>query len=88
VQELVQGLGLNPANQTLINRLSDRASIPATAQDSVTRAIAAGILVNYPDKAVFNPQQTATRADLTSMVYQALGQAKRVAPINSAYILR
>lgn len=88
VQGLAQGLGLTSGDRALINRLSDRASIPAAAQDVVARAIAAGIVVNYPDKAIFNPQQTATRADLTSMVYQALSRSQRVAQINSAYILR
>jgi parallel beta-helix repeat protein len=88
VQALVQGLGLPGDNAQRLKVLSDRASIPANAQGQVSAAIGAGILVNYPDKALFNPNQPATRADMTTMVYQAMARSSRVAPVSSAYIVK
>ncbi len=88
VQALVKGLGLPDDNAQRLKVLGDRASIPAPAQGQVAAAIAAGILVNYPNKAQFNPNQPATRADMTTMVYQAMARSRRVAPVSSAYIVK
>jgi parallel beta-helix repeat protein len=88
LQALVKGLGLPDDNAQRLKVLSDRASIPANAQGQVAAAIGAGILVNFPNKAQFNPSQPATRADMTTMVYQAMARSSRVQPVNSAYIVK
>jgi parallel beta-helix repeat protein len=88
VQALVRGLGLPDDGAQRLKVLSDRASIPAAAQGQVSAAIGAGILVNFPKKAEFNPNQPATRADMTTMVYQAMARTSRVEPVSSAYIVK
>jgi parallel beta-helix repeat protein len=88
VQALVKGLGLPDDNTQRLKVLTDRANIPAPAQGQVAAAIGAGILVNYPNTAQFNPNQPATRADMTTMVYQAMARSSRVAPVSSAYIVK
>ncbi len=88
VQALVTGLGLPDGPPQSLNVLSDRATVPAPAQAQVAAAIGAGILVNYPNKAQFNPNQPATRADMTTMIYQAMARTSRVQPVSSAYIVK
>jgi S-layer homology domain len=85
---LVTGLGLPDGPPQALNVLSDRATVPAPAQAQVAAAIGAGILVNYPNKAQFNPSQPATRADMTTMIYQAMARTSRVEPVSSAYIVK
>jgi S-layer homology domain len=80
-------LGLPDGPPQSLNVLSDRATVPASAQAQVSAAIGAGILVNFPKKAEFNPNQPATRADMTTMVYQAMARTSRVQPVSSAYIV-
>jgi Protein of unknown function (DUF1565)/S-layer homology domain len=87
VQAMVNGLGLGMGDPTMLGRLTDRASIPTSAQGQVAAAIQQKILVNYPDLKVLNPTQPATRAAMTAMIYQAMARSRRVAAIASPYIL-
>jgi hypothetical protein len=91
VQALVNGLGLSTSGTAsgtaMLNALDDRAKIAANAQPQVAAAIGKKILVNFPNRRQLNPTQTATRADVVAMVYQAMRSAKRLPAINSAYIV-
>jgi hypothetical protein len=87
VQALVNGLGLAAGNPTALASLSDRASIPATAQTQVAAAIQQKIVVNFPDRKQLNPSKEATRSDVAAMVYQSMRLANRVAAVNSPYLL-
>ncbi|MBD1896885.1 S-layer homology domain-containing protein [Coleofasciculus sp. FACHB-129] len=87
---LVSGLNLNPTADTasILNGLfQDAGSIPAYARTSVAAAAQNQLVVNYPDVALLNPNQLATRADVAAFIYQALvnaGQAPQIPPTDVA----
>lgn len=84
---LVNGLGLPPGDAELVNRYSDRASIPSVARPTVASATVNGLVVNYPNLDRLNPIDPATRADVSAMVYQALVYWERSPIIASPYIV-
>jgi len=92
---LVSGLDLSaPAQSTaLLNQaFQDAAQIPDWAQTSVAAATVNQMVVNYPNVAFLNPNQTATRADVAAFIYQALvsqGQLPQIPPstVASRYIV-
>lgn len=92
---LVSGLDLSaPAQSTaLLNQaFQDAAQIPDWAQNSVAAATVNQMVVNYPNVAFLNPNQTATRADVAAFIYQALvsqGQLPQIPPstVASRYIV-
>ncbi|WP_448599346.1 S-layer homology domain-containing protein [Thermoleptolyngbya sp.] len=84
---LVNGLGLPPGNPLLLNRYSDRDTLPTFAQPAVASATGQRLVVNYPDITRLEPVREATRAEVTAMVYQALVQAGRSPAIPSPYIV-
>lgn len=92
---LVSGLDLSaPAQSTaLLNQaFQDAAQIPDWAQTSIAAATVNQIVVNYPNVAFLNPNQTATRADVAAFIYQALvsqNQLPQIPPttVASRYIV-
>lgn len=84
---LVNGLGLPPGNPLLLNRYSDRHTLPTFAQPAVASATGQRLVVNYPDITRLEPVREATRAEVAAMVYQALVQAGRSPAIPSPYIV-
>ncbi|RMF69524.1 MAG: DUF1565 domain-containing protein [Cyanobacteria bacterium J069] len=84
---LVNGLGLPPGNPLLLNRYSDRDTLPTFAQPAVASATGQRLVVNYPDITRLEPVREATRAEVTAMVYQALVQAGRSPLVFSPYIV-
>ncbi|MFQ3615936.1 MAG: S-layer homology domain-containing protein [Cyanobacteriota bacterium] len=84
---LVNGLGLPPGNPLLLNRYTDRDTLPTFAQPAVASATGQRLVVNYPDITRLEPLREATRAEVTAMVYQALVQAGRSPAIPSPYIV-
>ncbi|HEY9598117.1 MAG TPA: S-layer homology domain-containing protein, partial [Cyanophyceae cyanobacterium] len=88
---LTSGLGLAPSstpNQGLNNFYQDAAKIPKYATQSVAAATQQGLVVNYPNLKLLNPNQKATRAEVTAMVYQALVQARKAEAIPSIYVVK
>lgn len=86
---LASGLNLAPPSfpeQVLQSLYQDANQIPKYATDKVAAASTAGLVVNYPDAKLFNPNRNATRAEVAGIIYQALVKAGRLQPIQSPYI--
>ncbi len=72
---LVSGLELSPPDQTatiLNTNFQDAGQIPEFARPKVAAAALNQLVVNYPNVALLNPNQVATRADVAAFIYQAL----------------
>lgn len=88
---LTSGLNLTPPsapNQVLQQVYRDAGQIPNYATAPIAAATEAGIVVNYPELNLLNPNVNATRAEVAAMIYQALVQAGRLEPIQSQYVVR
>lgn len=87
---LANGLRLPqpPDSTTTLQRYQDVNQIPDYALSPVAAATTAGLVVNYPDRAVLNPQQVTTRADAAALIYQALVQSGKADRLDSAYIVQ
>jgi hypothetical protein len=87
---LASGLNLKPSappNQVL-NIYKDAKNIPKYALDRIAAATENGLVVNYPNRDVLNPNRNITRAEVAAVVYQALVKAGRVEPIPSPNIVK
>lgn len=72
---LASGLDLSSPAQTatiLNTKFQDAAQIPSYARTDVAAATLNQLVVNYPNTALLNPNQVATRADVAAFIYQAL----------------
>lgn len=87
VQALVAGLSLSGGNAATLNKLTDRSSIPASAQNTVAAAIQNRIVVNFPDVNQFTPNRDATRGEVVAMINQALSRSGRAIAVSSTYIV-
>lgn len=85
---LASGLGLKTpvAPEQVLQSYQDADQIPNYAREKVAAAIAAGLVANYPDRNLLNPNRNASRAEVTAMLYQALVQAGQAEPIESQYV--
>ncbi|AFY43135.1 fasciclin domain-containing protein [Nostoc sp. PCC 7107] len=85
IAALSSGLNLNSsgtASDILNTYYTDASAIPDYAVNNVAAATQANIVVNYPDVKQLNPQVPLTRAEASSLLYQALvrqGQAQALA---------
>ncbi|WP_009633202.1 S-layer homology domain-containing protein [Synechocystis sp. PCC 7509] len=85
---LSSGLDYNSNNSTVLSQYySDDNSITSYARNPIAAATEKGIVVNYPNVRFLNPTRTATRADVSAFIYQALVDAGQVSAINSAYVV-
>lgn len=84
---LASGLNLGAGNPSLLSFYQDAAQIPAYATDKVAVATQRKIVVNYPTVNLLSPNRDATRAEVAAFVYQALVNAGKAEPINSAYVV-
>lgn len=87
VQALSSGLSLSGGNLSVLDKLSDRASIPSAAQITVADAIQNRVVVNVPDVNKFTPNRDATRAEVVAMINQALVRTGRSIAVSSIYIV-
>lgn len=87
---LTSGLGLAPtsAPNQVLTVYQDSNKIPKYATPSVTAATQQGLVVNYPNLKLLNPNQKATRAEVAAMVYQALVQTGKAEAIPSKYVVK
>jgi hypothetical protein len=86
---LATGLGLQPPQNSaqVLNVYQDSNQLPQYATDKIAAATNAGLVVNYPDRALLKPNQDITRAEAAALIYQALAYSGKVSKINSAYIV-
>jgi len=61
----------------------DAAQIPEFARTPVAAATANRLVVNYPNVALLNPNQVATRADVAALIYQALARTGAVPQLSA-----
>jgi hypothetical protein len=54
----------------------------------VSAATKAGLVVNYPNSQLLNPNRNITRAEVSALVYQALVKAGKAKPIASKYAVK
>lgn len=87
---LVNGLKLTsaPASKEVLQTYQDAAQIPKYATGQVSAATKAGLVVNYPNPKLLNPNRNATRAEVVALVYQALVKAGKAKAIPSQYVVK
>ncbi len=80
------GLGFQQAGNTqdLFDRYRDAAAIPGWAAPSLALASQAGLMVNYPDPMLLEPNRAATRAEVAAFTYQAMAQRGNLGSIGQA----
>ncbi|MGL5080954.1 MAG: SLBB domain-containing protein [Microcoleaceae cyanobacterium] len=62
-----------------LNRyFTDAAKIPNSELNAIAAAVENRLVVNYPNRRILNPQKTATVAEISAFVYQALVQSGRM----------
>ncbi|MGQ4646138.1 S-layer homology domain-containing protein [Lyngbya aestuarii] len=86
---LASGLELKPpaTPAKTIEIFQDREQVPQWAIPKIAAATEAGIVVNHPNRELLNPNQTATRAEVAAMVYQALVKLGKAENRSSEYVV-
>ena len=87
---LVSGLDLKPPRnpEETLKVYQDADQIPKWAVEKIAAATEAGLVVNHPEQNTLNPNQPATRAEVSAMIYQALVESGKAEPISSDYIVK
>ena len=76
-----------PAANTLNATFSDAATIPAYAETGIAAATEKRLVVNYPNVSTLNPNQLASRAEVSAFLCQALaGTGQTASTISTQYI--
>ena len=76
-----------PASNTLNASFSDAAAIPTYAQTGIAAATERRLVVNYPNVSTLNPNQLASRAEVSAFLCQALaGTGQTASTIPSQYV--
>ena len=76
-----------PAMNTLNASFSDAAAIPAYAQTGIAAATEKRLVVNYPNVSALNPNQLASRADVSAFLCQSLvGTGQTASTVPTQYI--
>lgn len=68
-------------SEVVSNYYTDAQKIPIYAVDPIATATQAGLVVNYPDRQLLNPDRPATRAEIAAFIHQALVHQGRLAPL-------
>ncbi|MEL6469275.1 MAG: S-layer homology domain-containing protein [Cyanobacteria bacterium J06623_4] len=76
---------VSPPRESSLTVYRDRASIPQYAKAAIAAATQLSLVFNHPIAAELRPNRTATRAEVSAMVYQSLVVADRMPPIASRY---
>ncbi|MGC9526015.1 MAG: S-layer homology domain-containing protein [Limnospira sp.] len=89
VVALASGFDLTPSEnpQEVLEVYTDADQIPEWAVEKVAAATEAGLVVDYPDRDTFNPNEPVTQAEAIAMIYQSLVKLGEVEPIESEYIV-
>ena len=88
---LATGLGLKPEGNTdnILSKFTDRDQIPDWATEKVAAAVQSDLAINRPgiDFTSLEPAESATRAEVAAMIYQALVKEGKLESIESTYIV-
>lgn len=86
---LASGLNLPAVSspEQVLRVYNDANQIPKYATQKIAAATQAGLVVNYPDPRLLNPNRNASRAEVAAIIHQALAQAGKVEPIESQYVV-
>jgi len=89
IVSLVSGLNLKtPASpDKVLSVYKDADQIPEWAREKVAAATANNLVVNHPNRELLNPNKQATRAEVATMVHQALVKMNKLEPIKSEYVV-
>jgi S-layer homology domain len=87
---LVNGLGLPRSDkpEEVVTLFKDSSKIPQWAVPAAATAAESNIVVNYPSLDQLQPDQSATRAEVAALIYQALVASGKVENISSQYIVK
>lgn len=96
LMSLARGLKYSPQEETVANLamiFEDAPAIPEAAERAIAAAIEKGIVVNYPNIRILNPNRNATRADVATFLCQALANSSNnngqiVSQVPSEYIAK
>ncbi len=85
---LTQGLNysVNGSATNILQFYNDASAIPVNVRPLVAAATQRGIVVNYPNVELMNPNQIATRAEVAAFLYQALVSTGETVAISSPYV--
>lgn len=85
---LVSGLNLAKGEHLNLEDLyTDTDQIPKYATQSIITATRSQLVVNYPNPEALNPNLTATRGEVSAIIYQALVLLKKAEPIICQYLV-
>ncbi len=85
---LVSGLNLQQLSPPSLDSLkvySDTSAVPNYAKDAIASATQLALVFNHPVTTELRPNRTATRAEVSAMVYQALVITDRMPAVTSRY---
>ena len=87
---LASGLRLKPTtvDQKVLKTYQDDNRIPNYAKAPVSAATTSGLVVNYPNPNILNPNRNASRAEVAALVYQAMVQLGKMEPMPSQYLVK
>ncbi|MBN3869580.1 MAG: S-layer homology domain-containing protein [Nostoc sp.] len=87
---LVSGLNLKASTSPnqILSVYKDAKDIPTYAISKIATATANGLVVNYPNPQILNPNKVASRAEVAAMIHQALVKRGKLEPIRSQNIVR
>jgi hypothetical protein len=86
---LTKGLSLTSTSQPqqILKVYKDANKIPKYATKTAAVATESGIVVNYPNRQILDPNKTVTRAEAAALTYQAMVKAGKAKPITSEYVV-
>jgi parallel beta-helix repeat protein len=87
IVSVVNGLKLSGGNPNVLTVYRDRAQIPSYATNSLAVATQKLLVVNYPQTEQLEPLRDITRAEVATLIYQALVASGKENAITSAYIV-
>lgn len=85
---LANGLALPAGDVKLLVLYSDRADIPDYADGAIAAATERRMVVNHPQVRQLRPTDPLTRAELATLVHQALAARGAIAAIDSPFIVQ
>jgi parallel beta-helix repeat protein len=87
IVSIVNGLKLSGGNPNVLSVYRDRVQIPSYATNAVAIATQKLLVVNYPDSEQLEPMRDITRAEVATLIYQALVASGKEKAIASPYIV-